>query len=77
VELADAVDGWLRHNGKIDSMPEVVLDWFDRLVVKRAKDKMVSIAGGEGSIAWCGSLLLVQTSMKLLQSLDSFYFLSL
>jgi hypothetical protein len=77
VELADAVDGWLRHNGKIDSMPEVVLDWFDRLVVKRAKDKMVSITSGEGSIAWCGSLLLVQTSTKLLQSLDSFYFLSL
>jgi hypothetical protein len=48
------VDGWLCHNGKIDSMSEVVLDWFGKLVVKKVKDKMVSIAGGEGSIAWCG-----------------------
>jgi hypothetical protein len=36
-------------------MLEVVLDWFGRLVVvKGAKEKMVSIADGEGSIAWCG-----------------------
>jgi hypothetical protein len=54
VKLTGAVDGWLWHNGKIDSMPEVVLDWFGRLVVKEAKDKMMSIAGGKGSIAWCG-----------------------
>jgi hypothetical protein len=40
-------------NGKIDSMSEVVLGWFGRLVVKKAKGKMVSIAGGEGSIALC------------------------
>jgi hypothetical protein len=53
-EVVDAADGWLWHSGKIDSMSEVVLDWFGRVVVmKRAKDKMVS-TGGEGSIAWCG-----------------------
>jgi hypothetical protein len=47
--------GWLlRRNGKIDSMPEVVLDWFGRLVVKKANDRMVSIASSEGSNAWYG-----------------------
>jgi hypothetical protein len=40
------MDGWLWRNGKIDSMLEVVLDWFSRLVVKKAKDKVVSITGG-------------------------------
>jgi hypothetical protein len=35
-------------------MPEVVFDWFGRLVVKNMKDGMESIAGDEGSIAWCG-----------------------
>jgi hypothetical protein len=54
VELVGAVDVWLWRNGKIGSMSEVVLDWFGRLVVEKAKDKTVSIAGGEGSIAWCG-----------------------
>jgi hypothetical protein len=34
MELVDVVDGWLWHNGKNDSMLEVVLNWFDRLVVK-------------------------------------------
>jgi hypothetical protein len=53
-EVADAAGGWLWHSDKIDSMPEVVPDWFGRLVVvKRVKGKMVNI-GGEGSIAWCG-----------------------
>jgi hypothetical protein len=51
-----AVDGWLWRNGKIDSMPEVVLDWFGRLVVEKAMYKMVSIAGDEGSITRCGNL---------------------
>jgi hypothetical protein len=54
VEVAVAAGGWLWHSDNIGSMPEVVLDWFGRLVVvKRAKDKMVS-TGGESSIAWCG-----------------------
>jgi hypothetical protein len=54
MELVGTMNGWLWHNGKIDSMPEVVLDWFGRLVVKKVKDKMVCITGGECSIAWCG-----------------------
>jgi hypothetical protein len=54
VEVADTVGGGLWRSDKIDSMPEVVLDWVGRLVVvKRAKDKVLS-TGGEGSIAWCG-----------------------
>jgi hypothetical protein len=49
------VGSWLWHSDKIDSMPEVVLDWFGKLVVvKRVKDKMVNTAGGDGSISWCG-----------------------
>jgi hypothetical protein len=36
------------RNGKINSMPEVVPDWFRRLLVEKAKDRMESIAGGEG-----------------------------
>jgi hypothetical protein len=44
----------LWRNGKIDSMPEVVLDWFGRLVVEKVKDSMESIVSGDGFIAWCG-----------------------
>jgi hypothetical protein len=33
---------------------EVGLGYFDKLVVKRAKDTMENIAGSEGPIAWCG-----------------------
>jgi hypothetical protein len=40
-------------------MTEVVPDWFGRPVVKKVKDRMESIAGGESSIAWCGGLLRV------------------
>jgi hypothetical protein len=54
VELVGIVDGWSWHNGKIGNMPEVVLGCFRRLVVKKAEDRMVSIVGGESSIAWCG-----------------------
>jgi hypothetical protein len=54
VKLADAMNGWLWHNGKIDSMPEVVFDWFGRLGVKQVNDRMESITDGEGSTAWCG-----------------------
>jgi hypothetical protein len=43
-KVANTMDGWLWHSDKIDSMSEVVLDWFGRLVVvKRAKDKMVRV----------------------------------
>jgi hypothetical protein len=54
VKLVDAMNGWLWHNGKIDSMPEVVFDWFGRLGVKQVNDRMESITDGEGSTAWCG-----------------------
>jgi hypothetical protein len=47
VEVVDVAGAWLWHSDKIISMPEVVLDWFGRLVVvKRSKDRMVSVAGG-------------------------------
>jgi hypothetical protein len=35
-------------------MLEVVPDWFGRLVLTKMKDMMESIAGGDGSITWCG-----------------------
>jgi hypothetical protein len=54
MELVFVVDGWFWHNRKIDNIPEVVLGWFGRLMVKKAEDKMVTTVGGEGSIAWCG-----------------------
>jgi hypothetical protein len=44
-EVTDATGGWLWRSDKIDSMLEVVLDWFGRLVVvKRVKDKMVRVS---------------------------------
>jgi hypothetical protein len=67
----------LWHIGKIDTMSDAVPDWFGKLMVQKAKDRMESIAGGEGSIAWCGGLLWVLIGAKLLWSLDSFYFLTL
>jgi hypothetical protein len=55
----------------------VLHDWFGRRVVKKTKDRMESIAGGEGSTAWCGGLLWVQIATKLLWSLGPFSFLTL
>jgi hypothetical protein len=55
-------------------MPEVLPDWFGRLLVKKAKDGMESIASGEGSIAWCGGFLWVQIAVKLLRVLVHFLF---
>jgi hypothetical protein len=53
-EVAEAAGDWLWRSDKIDSMLEVVLDWFGRfVVVKRVKDKMVN-TDGDGSIALCG-----------------------
>jgi hypothetical protein len=31
--VGECCDDWLWHNGKIDSMPEVMFDWFGRLMV--------------------------------------------
>jgi hypothetical protein len=35
-------------------MPEVELDWSDKPVMEKVKDRMESIADDGGSIAWCG-----------------------
>jgi hypothetical protein len=35
VELAEVGDGWLWHNGMINSMPKVGLGCFDVFVVKK------------------------------------------
>jgi hypothetical protein len=35
-------------------------------VVKKVKDRIESIAGGDGFIAWCGRLLWVHIVVKLL-----------
>jgi hypothetical protein len=47
-------DDWLWRNGRIDSMPKVGFDCFDKLVLERVNDMMENIAGGEGPIALCG-----------------------
>jgi hypothetical protein len=65
------------HNGRVDSMPEVLPDWSGKPVVKKVKDRMENIVGGEGSIAWCGGLLWLYIATKLLRSLDPFSFLTL
>jgi hypothetical protein len=41
-------------NGRIDNMPELELDWFDKPVMEKAKDRMESIVDDGDSIAWCG-----------------------
>jgi hypothetical protein len=35
-------------------MLEVELGCFDRLAMEKVKDRMESIASGEGPTAWCG-----------------------
>jgi hypothetical protein len=54
MEFAGVVVGWLWHNGTTDSMPEVELGLFDKLVMEKVGDKMESVVDDEGSIAWCG-----------------------
>jgi hypothetical protein len=53
VELTKVEDGWLWHNGRIGSIPEVGFDCFDKLVVEKVNDRMGNIVGGEEPIAWC------------------------
>jgi hypothetical protein len=48
----------------IDSMPEVGLGCFGVFVLERVKNRMVSIAGGWESTAWCGLLLWVVVGAK-------------
>jgi hypothetical protein len=57
VELAEVGDGWLWRSDMIDSMPEVELGCFGVFEVERVRDRMVSIAGGWETTAWCGLLL--------------------
>jgi hypothetical protein len=57
VELANVVDDWLWRGGRVDNMVEVGFDYFGKLAVERARDRMGSIADGEGLIAWCNYLL--------------------
>jgi hypothetical protein len=53
-ELAKVVGDWLWGNGRISSMPEVVLVCSDSVVVEKEKDRMENIAGGDEPIAWYG-----------------------
>jgi hypothetical protein len=59
VELAEVGDGWLWCSGMVGSMPEVGLGYFGVFVLERVNDRMVSIAGGWESTAWCGLHLWV------------------
>jgi hypothetical protein len=47
------VGGWLWRNGWTDSMLEVELDWLDKIMLGKVKDKMESIADNGGSTTWC------------------------
>jgi hypothetical protein len=53
VELVKVEDGWLWHSGMISSMPEIGFGYLYKPVVKKSKDKMGDIIGGEEPIAWC------------------------
>jgi hypothetical protein len=53
-ELVKVADDWLWRNGRIGSMLEVGLGCSDSVVVKKMKDMMENVAGGEKLIAWCG-----------------------
>jgi hypothetical protein len=53
-ELAKVAGDWLWHNGRIGSMPEVVLGCSDSVVMETMKDRTKNIADGEEPIAWCG-----------------------
>jgi hypothetical protein len=48
VEFAGVAVGWLWCNGTTDSMPEVELGLFDKLVVEKVRDKMESIGKSDG-----------------------------
>jgi hypothetical protein len=52
VELVKAVDDFAWRNDRIDNTPNVEFDWFDKLVLEKAKDRMGNIGGG-GGIARC------------------------
>jgi hypothetical protein len=64
MELAEVGVGWLWSSGMIDSMPKVGLGCFGEFVVEKVKDRVVSIAGGWESTAWCDLLLWVVVGAK-------------
>jgi hypothetical protein len=65
-ELVKVAGDWLWCNGRIGSMPEVVLGCSDSLVVEKTKDMMENIIGGEQPIAWYGWPLGVRFAVKAL-----------
>jgi hypothetical protein len=65
-ELAKVAGDWLWCNGRIGSIPEVGFGCSGRVAVEEANDRMKSIAGGEGPIAWCDWLLGVLIAAKAL-----------
>jgi hypothetical protein len=75
MELTEVEDGWLWRSGMTGSMPEVGFGRLNKLVVKKVKDKMGNIVGGEESIAWCDWLLGVRIAAKVVQNLAPFFFL--
>jgi hypothetical protein len=46
VELVKVVDDLVWRNIRIDNTPNVEFDWFDKLVLEKAKDRMGNIGGG-------------------------------
>jgi hypothetical protein len=65
-ELVKVAGDWLWRNGRIGSMPEVGFGCSYSVVLKKVKDRMENIAGGDEPIAWCGLLLGVQFVVKAL-----------
>jgi hypothetical protein len=53
VKLMEVVGDSLWHSDRIDNRPELGLDLFDGLVVKKVKGRMENIDGGTEPIAWC------------------------
>jgi hypothetical protein len=51
VELAKVEGDWLWHNGRIGSMPGIGFDYFGKVVVEKAKDRMENNAGDGEPIA--------------------------
>jgi hypothetical protein len=72
VKLAKMRNGWLWRSDTIGSTLEVGLGCFGVFVVEKVQDKMVSIAGGWESIAWCGLLLWVVAIAKVERVLAPF-----
>jgi hypothetical protein len=73
VGLTKVEDGWLCHNDRIGSMPEVGFGSVDKLVVEKVKDRMGNIVGDEEPIAWCDWLLGVQIAAKAVWKLAPFF----